>query len=148
MALSLISLSLITFRTLDSVICKRWFEDIYIYIVSHCTIAFPLMTIYNKTISCLPSFLYYFFIFLMKLEKRKVQEIDGYIFYFILGRSWNMAHHLLNASYFFLPCSWMSPSMARRIYRFLLFCSCASHVMSADTVPRWWFPQFFQYSSF
>ena len=26
----------------------------------------------------------------------------------------------------------MSPSMARRIYRFLLFCFCASHVLSAD----------------
>ncbi|KAG6737097.1 hypothetical protein POTOM_059908 [Populus tomentosa] len=28
----------------------------------------------------------------------------------------------------------MSPSMARRIYRFLLFCFCASHVLSADTL--------------
>jgi len=45
-----------------------------------------------------------------------------------------MAHHLLNASYFFLPCSRMLPSMARRIYRFLLFCFCASHVLAADTL--------------
>ncbi|XP_073266720.1 G-type lectin S-receptor-like serine/threonine-protein kinase At1g67520 isoform X3 [Populus alba] len=28
----------------------------------------------------------------------------------------------------------MSPSMARRIYRFLLFCFCASHVLAADTL--------------
>jgi len=28
----------------------------------------------------------------------------------------------------------MLPSMARRIYRFLLFCFCASHVLAADTL--------------
>ncbi|KAJ6950597.1 hypothetical protein NC651_004314 [Populus alba x Populus x berolinensis] len=28
----------------------------------------------------------------------------------------------------------MSPSMARRIYRFLLFCFCASHFLAADTL--------------
>jgi hypothetical protein len=39
-----------------------------------CTNVFSLLTNYNKTISCLPSFLFYFlffFQFLMKLEKRK-----------------------------------------------------------------------------
>ena len=30
--------------------------------------------------------------------------------------------------------SWMRPSMARKINRFVLFCFCASHVLAADTL--------------
>jgi len=73
MALSLISLSLITFRTLDSVICKRWFEDILykrVPSVDHLQQNHFLFAFFS---------LLFFFIFLMKLEKRKVQERSNFI---------------------------------------------------------------------